>query len=177
MYVSSYNRKWRLARRQTVPVAKLHGVQSDWLLDQDILRGRLRRWFAAKICRDRGQATSRIGEPLLGAGTSQADNGRSLRGQHEGLEWSSDHGRRSAKRSSQVHRCVSTSTGVEQGCTKRRKHTAAQHPFHKPRAFFKGHYPRQSLLLVYRDEQILTVAAHLRIPPIGMRPFTFFYAR
>ena len=73
-------------RRQTVPVAKLHGVQSDWLVDQDILRGGVRRWFAAKICRDRGQATSGIGEPLLGAGTSQADNGRSLRGQHEGLE-------------------------------------------------------------------------------------------
>lgn len=99
--------KWCFARRQAVPVAELHGVQSDRLLDPDIVRGGIRRRFAAKIRRDRGQATVGIVEPVLGVGASQTDDGRPLRGQREGIQRSGYHGRGGVKRSGQVHRCVS----------------------------------------------------------------------
>ena len=73
------------------------------------MRGGIRRWTAAKIRRDRGQATVRIVEPVLGVGASETGNCRPLRGKREGIQRSGYHGRGSVKRSGQVHRCVSTS--------------------------------------------------------------------
>lgn len=107
--LNSYDLKWYFARRQTVPIAELHGVQSDRLLDSNIMRGGIRRWTAAKIRRDRRQATVGIVEPVLGVGASKTGNCRPLRGKHEGIQRSGYYGRGSVKRSGQVHRCVSTS--------------------------------------------------------------------
>lgn len=73
------------------------------------MRGGIRRWTAAKIRRDRGQATVRIVEPVLGVGASETGNCRPLCGKREGIQRSGYHGRGSVKRSGQVHRCVSTS--------------------------------------------------------------------
>lgn len=73
------------------------------------MRGGIRRWTAAKIRRDRRQATVGIIEPVLGVGASKTGNCRPLRDKHEGIQRSGYYGRGSVKRSGQVHRCVSTS--------------------------------------------------------------------
>lgn len=116
--------------RQTIPAAELYGLQPNRIVDKDIVRGGVRRWFATKVRRYRGQATVGIEEPVLGAGASQAYEDCPVRGEHERVQRSSDHGRGGAERSSQVHRCVSTSG--TQSCRGKWEETEKLHPSDNP---------------------------------------------
>lgn len=158
--LNSYDLKWYFARRQAVPVAELHGAQSERLLDPDIMRGGIRRGFAAKIRRDRGQATVGIVESVLGVGASKSGNGRPICGQHEGIERSGYHGRGGVKRSGQVHRCVSTSCERDVEC----ESAAVQRPRYAA-ALQKTRSSRQSCRFKERRTPLLCVYPALRLFP------------